>query len=610
MEGVLREGKIEREDVPIYAPGDCMTTGTRLKKGRLTRDLRDRWRRYCASSGIGGGYADYRWEHWTGDKEVAPYVAERDGEDIGWIFYREARSAIEGLLVKEERARDGIEAIMVDALVAKESLVSAEIPESDRGKYDFLVNYGFRPTRSFYGGGFDLVRMDLSIAAYMDKVRGWKPAREYEKSEQVAVERVPPERSHDGIKSGLLKLIKDLGGLEAFISKGDIVVVKPNVVADHGLRNGVYQGGVVTDLGLLMALVEILLTRAKKVIVAEGSSINRAETTKLFAHYGYDSLVDIDPTRVSLVDLNRDKLVRKSVPGGKRMLFREIPVTLEEADAIINLPVMKTHFAALVSLSIKNLQGAIPPLEKYMSHYFGLWQNLINIHHLVKPKLHIIDGLTAQEGFGPVYGSSKITNLVIGGTNPVAVDAVTTRIMGLDPTLSPPVYLAYMQGLGPLETEKIITIGAPIEEVITPVKEADLDLRSGKYLKVHADRACPGCKGYLHYVLYKLRRPDPAHPGALLIDRPFEKRVNLFLGPVTRTEPNPDEMNIFLGTCQRHHAAMGKHLPGCPPHAEVLMKGVFSLYPDIKRPAYADESAEDKLEKMLERLLEESEGEH
>ena len=42
-------------------------------------------------------------------------------------------------------------------------------------------------------------------------------------------------------------------------------------------------------------------------------------------------------------------------------------------------------------------------------------------------------------------------NLLVGGTNAVAVDAVTMRVMGLDPVLSPPVKLAYMQGLGPVE---------------------------------------------------------------------------------------------------------------------------------------------------------------
>jgi hypothetical protein len=285
------------------------------------------------------------------------------------------------------------------------------------------------------------------------------------------------------------------------------------------------------------------------------------------------------------------------------MLSREIPVTLENADTIINVPVMKTHFAALASLSIKSLQGAVPPIEKYMSHFFGLWQNLINIHHLVKPKLHIIDGLTAQENFGPVYGTPKTMNLIIGGTNPVAVDAVTMRIMGLDPALSPPVQLAHMQGLGSIEPEKINVAGTPIEEVMSPFKAAEINLESGKNLIIHADSACPGCKGYLHYVLFKLRRPDPQNPDDLLIDRPFEKKVNVFLGPFSKAEPDPEETNIFLGICQQHRAEMGKHLPGCPPHAEVMMKGIFGLYPDVERPQYADQSAEDKLEEMLKEVL-------
>jgi uncharacterized protein (DUF362 family) len=582
-----------------------MTSGITLKKGDLSQDFRDDLEDYYGSMNIDGLYAEHKWRQWTEDKRIITYIAEMDGNAVGWLVYHPLHSTIEEILPKKSGAGRVTESIMIDALIAGESLVSAEILKADRAKRDTLIAYGFRPTRSFSSKGFDFVRMDLSTAEFLRKVRGWKPSKEYGKTELVAVERVPPSRTHDEIKTSLLNLITDLGGLEAFVGEGETVAVKPNVVADHGLRDGVYQGGVVTDIALVRALIEILLTKAKKVIIAEGSSINRAETTKIFAHYGYDKLTDIDPGRVSLVDLNRDKLVRKAVPGGKRMLSREIPLTLEKADVIINLPVMKTHFAALASLSIKNLQGAIPPIEKYMTHFFGLWQNLVNIHHLVKPKLHIIDGLTAQEGFGPVYGTPKTMNLLIAGTNPVAVDAVTMRIMGLDPALSLPVFLAYMQGLGPIGSEKITTVGTPVDEVMSPFKQAVIDLTHGENFKVHADNACLGCKGYLHYVLHKLRRPDPENPGRLLIDRPFKKRVNVFLGPVTDAEPNPDETNVFLGICQQHHADRGTHLPGCPPHAEVMMKGLFSLYPDIKRPTYADENAEDKLEGMLKALLEE-----
>jgi hypothetical protein len=172
--------------------------------------------------------------------------------------------------------------------------------------------------------------------------------------------------------------------------------------------------------------------------------------------------------------------------------------------------------------------------------------------------------------------------------------------------LSPPVMLAYMQGLGPIEPEKIHVVGASVEEARNAFKEAEIDVSGGQEFMVHDGRACNGCRGYLHYVLRKLRRLDPKNPKRLLLDRPFEKKVNVFLGPDTEVEPNAEETNVFMGICQQHHAELGKHLPGCPPHAEVIMKGLFGLFPDVERARYADEHAEDKLEKMLTEVLKEA----
>jgi uncharacterized protein (DUF362 family) len=577
-----------------------------LAKGSFSKDFAERLNDYYRFVDPDGRYAESRLRQWEEDGGVVLYEAREKSRPVGWVVYRPDSSTIEEIMLrKEEAAGERLEEAIVDALIDRESLVSAEILKEDVEKYRWMIGYGFRPTRGFNKDGSALLKMDLSIAVYLRKSKGKAPAKTYPNVESVIVEKVPPTRSSEELKTSVMNIFHCLGGMEKFVKKGQNVVIKPNVVADHGLRDGVYQGGVVTDVGLVKALIEILLPVAGKVTVAEGASINRADTDKLFAHYGYDRLTEMDPKRVALVDLNTDHTVRKTVPNGKRMLSREIPLTLEQADVIINIPVMKTHFAALVSLSVKSLQGAIPPLEKYMSHFFGLWQNLVNIHHLVKPKLTILDGLTAQEDFGPVYGRPKTMNLLIGGTNPVAVDATTIRIMGFDPALSPPVRMAYMQGLGPIEPEKINVIGASVEEVRDAFKEAEVDVTGGEKFMIHDGRACGGCKGYLHYVLYKLRRPDPKNPERLLIDRPFEKRVNLFLGPDTEVEPNPEETNVFMGVCQQHHARMGKHLPGCPPHAEVIMKGLFGLFPDVVRPRYADEHAEDKLEKMLMEVLEE-----
>jgi uncharacterized protein (DUF362 family) len=576
-----------------------------LKKSRLSSGLWKRFQEYYASlEGVNPDYVDIRWKRWHEFPDITTYAASKAGEPVAWIVYDPRSSLIEEILTRNKDQGADLMPDVIDALIARESLVAAEILEADRERYRWMTAYGFRPTRSYSADGFSFLRMDLSTVVYFQRHGGRAPAKTYGRRERVAVERVPAAQTQDEIRRSLENLVDRLGGIERFVRPGAKALIKPNVVADHGMKGGIYTGGIVTDVRLVRALIELLLPVAGSITVAEGSSINRSETGRMFAHYGYDRLADLDSRKVRIVDLNADRLVEKPVPAGKRMASRKVPVTIAEADTIINLPVLKIHFAAGVSLAVKNLQGAMPPLEKYMSHFFGLWQNLVNIHRLIKPALSIIDGLTGQEDFGPVSGTPKQMNLLIGGTNPVAVDAVAMRIMGLDPALSPPVLLAYLQGLGPIEPDKIQVLGAPIDDVASPFKQPEINLQNGRDITIHAADACNGCGGYLHFVINKLRRPDPLETTRLLIDRPFEPKVNIFLGPSTPTRIDPKETNLFMGICQQHHAGLGAHLPGCPPHAEVIMNAIFRLFPDVERPKYADETEEAKLERMLKEVLE------
>ncbi|MDR2017415.1 MAG: DUF362 domain-containing protein [Syntrophobacterales bacterium] len=577
-----------------------------LSKGKFTAQFRRRFFSYCENINA-GDYPLTRWKQWTDNPAIVIFRAVRDGKTAGWIAYDKSRSRVQEICIDGRGSMPELWTAMMDALIVRENLIAFELLADDAGKYNWAVEYGFRPTHTFkMNGGIPLVQMDLSWAILREKLDGLQPAAAYRTKEKVAIERVPETSTNEEVKTGLRRLIRKLGGLKRFVKPGQTVVIKPNVVSDHGLKDGEYKGGIITDIRVVRALTEILLPVAARVIIAEGSSINRSETSKMFAHYGYDRLADMDRKKVSLVDLNKDDTTEKTILGGKRMVSRKIPLTLERADVIISVPVLKIHFAAVASLSIKHLQGAVPPLEKYMTHFFGLWQNLVNIHHVIKPKLTIIDGLTGQEDFGPVSGVPKEMGLLIGGTNPVAVDSVAMKIMGLDPLASPPVWLAYMQGMGPVEENMITVVGPGIEEVMSPFRQPAIDLTGGRDITIHADRACPGCKGYLHFVLSKLRRPDPKDPSRLLIDRPFNKRVNIFLGPagdgMARPEEN-NENNVFMGICQQHYEWAGTHLPGCPPHAEVIMNGIFELFPDVERPQYADKTEEAKLSEMLREVL-------
>jgi hypothetical protein len=289
-----------------------------LTKAKLLADFEERFVSYYNALGVNKTYTDKKWRDWEGDPDIVVYHAVNDSGTIGWIVFNQNNSTIEEFLPAKGWDEKGMEALMLDALVIKESLVSAEILQEDSEKYQWLVDYGFRPTRHFRRHGFSFVGMELSTSVYLSKVRGRGPIKPYSDQEQVVVEKVPAAGSPGEIKTALMNVLDALGGVERYVGKGQAVVIKPNVVADHGLRDGVYHGGVVTDIRLLKALLEVLLPVAGSITIAEGSSINRAETMQLFKHYGYDKLVDLEPEKVRLVDLHKDDLIEKRVPRGKR----------------------------------------------------------------------------------------------------------------------------------------------------------------------------------------------------------------------------------------------------------------------------------------------------
>ncbi len=334
----------------------------RLKKGKLSSTLlRSLADYYSTLSVINQTYINTRWEEWKQGHDIIIYLIRKDNQTIGWIIYNKATSAIEEMQVNAGKDKVLICFQAIDVLIAKESLVSAEIIEEDTEKFYWLGEYGFRPTRKINAFGRSLIKMELSTVVFFQHLKEHKPAKPYRKKERVVIEQVPETQTEAEIKAALQGLLNKLGGIDKYVKPGHTVVLKPNVVADHGMLGGKYTGGVVTDIRILKGLIELLLPVAGKVIVAEGSSINRSATAKMFEIYGYPKLIDLDPKKVSLIDLNTDQLIEKLVPAGKRMKSRKVPRTIEEADIVISLPVMKIHFAAGVSLGVKNLQGAMPP---------------------------------------------------------------------------------------------------------------------------------------------------------------------------------------------------------------------------------------------------------
>ncbi len=129
-----------------------------------------------------------------------------------------------------------------------------------------------------------------------------------------------------------------------------------------------------------------------------------------------------------------------------------------ETDYFVTLPVLKTHATTVFTGSLKNQWGCVPRKDRLIWHKH-LDRLLCDIAALVPAKLSIMDGIVGMQGRGPINGYPINANLVVGGTDEVAVDATSMRLVGLDPYSSGHVRLAGERGIGAIAAGDIAIDG-------------------------------------------------------------------------------------------------------------------------------------------------------
>ena len=86
---------------------------------------------------------------------------------------------------------------------------------------------------------------------------------------------------------------------------------------------------------------------------------------------------------------------------------------------------------------MKNLFGTVPGAvygwPKNILHWRGIDNSIIDLTATVRPALAIVDAVVAMEGDGPIMGRPRVAGFIAMGRDPVAVDAVCARAIGIEP---------------------------------------------------------------------------------------------------------------------------------------------------------------------------------
>ncbi len=240
-----------------------------------------------------------------------------------------------------------------------------------------------------------------------------------------------------------LAAVEALGGFSRFVQAGDVVVVKPNPVGNRPPEEAIH-----THPAMVAAVVRGCLQAG-------------AGEVRVISHDGRRGMVvngtaaAVDEAGGTLKALsNHDEFRDVVVPRGKILRTEGIAVDLLEADVFINMPIVKHHAGAEVTLAMKNLMGI--NWDRIRFHQTDLQQCIAELAGAVRHDLIIMDANHILLTNGPVGPGEVLKgNQVIAGVDPVAVDAFAMRFFERPPESIGHIRIAHELGIGEIDLAKL-----------------------------------------------------------------------------------------------------------------------------------------------------------
>ena len=240
--------------------------------------------------------------------------------------------------------------------------------------------------------------------------------------------------------------------------KGKRVLLKPNILSDNDPERCVSTHPVVVE-----AMIRFMQSKGATVFVGDSPAVHR----KGFRAEKSGISEVCETTGATWVDFMADPVERKI---NKRRI--RIAGIVDQVDLIISLPKLKNHELMYFTGAIKNTLGLVPGFSKAKQHGLyrdrnGFGEFLVDLSEAITPDYFLMDGIIGMEGPGPgTKGIPVATGVLLGSTNPLALDIIASRIVGYNPLVIPTTKTAYFRKRWLQSESDIIYDGPEISSII------------------------------------------------------------------------------------------------------------------------------------------------
>lgn len=242
--------------------------------------------------------------------------------------------------------------------------------------------------------------------------------------------------------------IQSLGGMKNFVKKNQTVVIKPNIGWDT-----IPERAANTNPKLVARIVKHCLDAgAKQVYVFDHTCDN---WKSCYSNSGIEKAAK-DSGAMVVPGNSESYYQHVNIPNGKTLKETTVHELILESDVLINVPVLKSHGGAGLTVSMKNLMGVV--WDRRYWHRNDLHQCIADYATFRKPDLNIVDAYAVMKKNGPRGVSEAdlaILKSLIISADIVAADAAAAKLFGSDPAKIDYITYADKMKVGTMDLSKL-----------------------------------------------------------------------------------------------------------------------------------------------------------